>query len=208
MTTALPPVAAASPAGPPVRWVFGAPTALFDSLRENPTARRPVRLLLLILPLLPIGVALQVNSTVREALAGEGTDRAAAAPFLALAAGVAILAVQALIAGTHLLLFMMLCRLVKNRNPGSAIFAVWAYAVAPLVARQLLYLGIGGVAGPDWFAERGGLVAIVDPFLIWVAVLLWIGCRRTLQLAPKPAALVVGVSSGLGLLAIVPTLLA
>lgn len=167
------------------------PRALFADLREQPVARRAMVWLAWSTIVLPLATGVMSYPTLRAAFAADPAlaGKSGLVPFLAALMALVTCLVQAAMLGMHLVVFTAAARWLGARGDTAAIRAVWAYALVPLIVRQLFYLVVIAVQGVEWFRQRAGVLAFADPFMIFVAVLLYLGCRQVLDLSRRQAVL-------------------
>ncbi|MEV4878461.1 YIP1 family protein [Streptomyces cyaneofuscatus] len=189
-------------AKPPRPWlVMAAPGAVFQAVAEGCGPRRAVRSLLFTLPLMPVVFAFLVHDGIRTTLLDDPAlaDRAGAAGYLAVLAGVVLCVVQvALLAANYAMFAVVVGVGGATRPEHRTLLAVWAYACFPLILRQLCYVLVIATAGPDWLTAHAGAVGVADPFLIAVAVLFFIGCRKGLGLSTARSAVVTVLTTVIG----------
>lgn len=197
------------PRGVPLHLLFGAPGSAFDGLRHNPSIRRPLLMVLLTFPIVPTLMAVVTVGPVREALLDDGGAQAApsAAPMVAFTMGVVVFLVQLVMLAAHFAFFALSVRVAGTRSGLPEIRSAWFYAIVPLILRQVLYVVLAAVNGAEWYAERSSIVAFIDPFVAWSAVLLFLAARRTLGLSRAASWIVCLLSSGIGLIGALPGLL-
>ncbi len=197
------PTASADQPSPPSIWgMMGAPAATFSALAEAPRARPALRWLILTLPLLPIVVAVGSYGSVHDALSNNSAlaSRSYAAPFIGIFVGIVVLGLQLAMLTAHLALFALLARWMRTPRRGSEVVAVWAYSMFPLLLRQTFLIVLLGLQGPDWLRDHGALLSFLDPFVMWIGVLFWIGCRRVLELDRYRSTVVAALVSVVGML--------
>ena len=170
--------------GPSPLLAMADPRSLFSALRQYPTSRRALVWLTISIPLLPIVSSVLSYKALSASFHADSalTGKSAAVPFIAVLFGLVLCLVQAAMLGMHLVVFTTTARWLGANGGRKAVRAVWAYAMVPLIARQIVYLGVIAVAGMDWFRARAGLLAFADPFMVMVGVLLYLGSRKVLEL--------------------------
>ncbi|WP_181160401.1 YIP1 family protein [Streptomyces solincola] len=190
----------------PQPWlVLAAPGAVFQAVAEGARPRRALRALLLMLPLMPLIFAVVVHDSIRTTLLEDPAlvDRAGAAGYLAVLAGLVICLVQVAMMVANYALFAVSVRLVgRVRATHRTLIALWAYAAFPLVLRQICYAIVVAVMGPDWVVAHASLIGTVDPFLIAVAILFFLGCRKALGLSRARSAVVTVLTTLIGLVGV------
>jgi hypothetical protein len=205
MSVALAPVDATehATAAPPSPWgVFGSPAALFTAVAADPQPRRALRWLLWTLPVMPAAIAVGSYGAVHSAMINSPdlASRASAAPLVSASAGILAVVVQGVMLLMHLALFVAMVGWLRSAGTRRAAVTVWAYAMFPLVLRQVFLLMVIGTQGLDWFRDHAAIITFVDPFICLVGFLFYVGCRRVLELSMSRAALVAVLSSVVGML--------
>ncbi|MFY1677730.1 YIP1 family protein [Streptomyces sp. WMMC905] len=192
----------------PQPWlVLAAPGTVFRAVADGAPPRHALRALLIVLPLMPVVFAAVVHDSIRTSLMEDPAlaDRAGAAGYLAVLAGLVMCLVQVAMMVANYALFAVSVRIVgRVRVTHRKLLALWAYAAFPLVLRQVCYVIVVVVMTPDWVVAHAGLVGTVDPFLIAVAVLLFLGCRQGLGLSRARSGVVSLLTTLIGLVGILP----
>lgn len=164
--------------------VFSSPVGAFAALRDRPSAILPLRLILLTLPVVPVVGTLATIGPLRTSLIGQSGEAATASVVVVAASfAVILMLMQVVLLVAHFVVFALLVRLSGSPASFPLVRAVWCYAVVPLVFRQLTYLGVALIAGPNWFNDRSAWLSLADPFLLWAAVLFYIAARNALGLS-------------------------
>ncbi|MFJ1590566.1 hypothetical protein ACIOD0_10010 [Kitasatospora albolonga] len=183
--------------------VLAAPGAVFRAVADGCGPRRALRTLLQVLPLMPVVFGFLVYDGIRTALLEDPAlaDRAGAAGYLAVLAGVVLCVVQVALMAANYAVFAVAVRVGGDAGPEHrTLLAVWAYACFPLVLRQVCYVLVIATAGPEWLTDRAAVVGVADPFLAAVAVLFFIGCRKGLGLTAVRSAVVTVLTTVIGVL--------
>lgn len=182
--------------------LYATPAAVFDYAARTGDARRPLQWLLAVQPLLPVAVGVGSVGTVRHLLLSDPAlaERAAAAPFVAAFGGAVVLLTQVMMLLMHFVVFSVVGRVVLGGEQHRRLGTVWAYAMFPLVLRQLSYLLVVVVAGREWYAAHASLVGVLDPFVLAAAVFFYVGARRVLGAGVRQALVLSGSATVVGAL--------
>lgn len=177
------------------------PVDFFQHLDKSTSTSSFRRLLLVSLPVLPLLSSFPLVFWFDHAFSQHEQIQVLAdySWFIAYGFSVALLLLQALGMGLHLVIWMLLAR-VLGAESRHAVVKAWCFAAVPLIVRQIFMAVATLGLGVEWFSQRSPILQAVDPFLIWSAVLFYWAGRHTLSLSRGRAISLALLSSFVGLL--------